>query len=43
MPSIRNSMGFIAVAALVVAIGMVVHAQHTSNAAPGRSGRGRLQ
>ena len=32
MPSFRNSMGFIAVAALVVAIGIVVRAQHTSNA-----------
>ena len=36
MLSFRNSMGFIAVAALVVAIGMLVHAHDTSNAAAGR-------
>ena len=36
MLSFRNSMGFIAVAALAVAIGMLVHAHDTSNAAAGR-------
>ena len=32
MLSFRNSMTFIAAAALAVAIGMLVHVQHTSNA-----------